>query len=77
MTRLLRNKKILKEANRKARRKIEYLSSEVDLLEDPGFIDYSASDVLMGISPAIWSFLSILNDFSNVGDTVVEISSSF
>ena len=86
ITRLLRNKKILKEADAKARRKTQCLLSEVAGQEAPS--DCPAADALIGLSPAVWSSMAMLDDFTNFGgdpggsdvpaasETVVEASGS-
>jgi len=53
ITRLLRNKKILKEIDLKARRKTQCLLSEVDTEEDSDPLNYPAADALVGLSLAI------------------------
>ena len=55
ISRLLRNKQILKQADKKAKRKIEYLLEETERsgdLEGPTE-DYPAADALISISPAV------------------------
>ena len=63
MARLLRNKKILCQAEDRARRKAQCLMSEMDAaeeLEDP--VDYPAADACMGLSPAVWSSINFLDN---------------
>jgi hypothetical protein len=67
ITRLLRNKKMLKKVDAKAKRKTQCLLSGVkksNVAESP---DCSAANALIEASSAIWSSLAMLNDFSNVG----------
>ncbi len=68
ITRLLRNKKILKEIDLKARRKTQCLLSEVDAEEDSDLLNCPAADALVGLSPAIWSSMAMLDDFSSFND---------
>ena len=77
MTRLLRNNKILKEIDAKAKRKPQCLLSEMEsagTLEDA---DCPAADALVELSPAMWSSLAMLDDYSNVGGTAVSSSGRF
>lgn len=63
LARLLRNKKILRQAEERARKKAECLASELEQsgeLEEPE-PNCPAADALVGLSPAIWS----TNDFLN------------
>jgi len=66
ITRLLRNKKMLKEANAKAKRKTQCLLFEVKKLNVAESSNCSAANALIEASPAIWLSLVMLNDFSNV-----------
>ena len=69
ITRLLRNKKILKEVDAKAKLKTQCLMSE---MEESGSLESSdcpAADALVGLSPAVWSSMAMLDDFSNVDGT--------
>lgn len=64
ITRLLRNKKILQAVEAKAKRKAQCLMSE---MEDSGDLvpeDCPAVNASLGASPAIWSSLGALSDFS-------------
>jgi len=66
ITRLLRNKKVLKEINAKAKRKTQCLLSrmkESNILES---FDYPIANALIESSSTFWSSLAMLNDFSNV-----------
>lgn len=69
MARLMRNKKILKQAEDRAAKKLECLANEmresgeeVDA-EDPLSLDCPGADALVGLSPAVWSTLAALDDF--------------
>jgi len=67
ITRLLRNKKMLKEVDAKAKRKTQCLLfgvEESNVAESP---NCPATNALIGASSAIWSSLAMLDDFSNVG----------
>jgi hypothetical protein len=66
ITRLLRNKKMLKKADAKAKRKTQCLLSEVEKSNVAESPDCSAANALIGASSVIWSSLAMLNDFSNV-----------
>jgi len=66
ITRLLRNKKMLKEVDTKAKRKTQCLlfrMKESNVAESP---DCPAANALVEASPIIWSSLAMLDDFSNV-----------
>jgi len=66
ITRLLRNKKMLKEANAKAKRKTQCLLFEVEESNVVESLNYLVANALIEASFAIWSSLAMLNDFSNV-----------
>jgi hypothetical protein len=66
ITRLLRDKKILKVAEDRARRKALCLASELQAegeLEPAQSIDCPAAALGIGASPAIWSTLGMVDDF--------------
>jgi len=68
ITRLLRNKKMLKEVNAKAKRKTQCLlfdMKESNVTKSP---NCPAANALIGASLAIWSFLAMLDDLSNVDE---------
>ena len=67
ITRLLRNKKMLKEVDAKAKRKTQCLLSGVKKLNVAESPDCSAANALVEASSVIWSSLAMLDDFSNVG----------
>ncbi len=67
ITRLLRNKKMLKEVDAKAKRKTQCLLSKVEKSNVAESFDCPAANALIGASPAIWSSLAMLDDFSSVG----------
>ncbi|PVH90969.1 hypothetical protein DM02DRAFT_734349 [Periconia macrospinosa] len=69
IARLLKNKKILKQAEERAKKKAWCLANElreageeVDVAED----DCPAADALVGFSPAVWSTLACLDDMVGV-----------
>ncbi len=67
ITRLLRNKKMLKEVDAKAKRKTQCLLSSI---EESNAIESSncpAANALIGASLVIWSSLAMLDDLSSVG----------
>lgn len=70
MIRLLRNKKILKQAEERAQKKALCLASEI---EESGVevradeINCPAADALVGFSPAMWSTLDLLESASSLG----------
>jgi hypothetical protein len=68
ITRLLRNKKILKEINAKTKRKTQCLLLRMKELNVSEFFSCLVANALVGSSSAFWSFLAMLNDFSNVGE---------
>jgi hypothetical protein len=67
ITRLLRNKKMLKKVDAKAKRKTQCLLFEVEKSNVAESPDCPVANALVGASPTIWSSLAMLNDFSNVG----------
>ncbi len=67
ITRLLRNKKMLKEVDAKAKRKTQCLlfgMEESNATESP---NCPAANALVGASSTIWSSLAMLDDLSSVG----------
>lgn len=68
MARLMRKKKILKQADERAKRKLECMVSEMEAsgeMDVPE--DCPAADATVGLSPAVWSSLDFINsaiDFS-------------
>ncbi len=67
ITRLLRNKKMLKKVDAKAKRKTQCLLSSIkesNVIESPNCL---AANALIGTSLAIWSSLAMLDDLSSVG----------
>jgi len=66
ITRLLRNKKMLKKANAKAKRKTQCLLFEIKKSNVAESSNCFAANALVEASSAIWSSLAMLNDFSNV-----------
>jgi len=66
LARLLRNKKILRQAEERARKKAECLASEMEEageLDAP--VDCPAADALVGLSPAIWATTDFLDSSVN------------
>jgi len=66
ITRLLRNKKILKEVDAKAKRKTQCLLSRMEESNIFESFDYPVANALVESSPIFWSSLAMLDDFSNV-----------
>ncbi len=64
--RLLRNKKILKKINAKAKRKTQCLLSKMKKLNASKFFNCFVANALVELSFIFWSFLAMLDDFSNV-----------
>lgn len=75
MARLMRNKKILRQATERARKKAQCLMSAMDAageLEDPDPLeDCPAADATVGLSPAMWSTLGQIDDFIDFGMPLV------
>ena len=68
LSRLMRNKKVLRQAEERSKQKTECLMSE---MEDKGELeDCPAADALVGLSPAIWSTMGFLNDSVGVTSSV-------
>ncbi len=68
ITRLLRNKKMLKKVDAKAKRKTQCLLSSMkksNVIESP---NYLVANALVGASLVIWFSLAMLDDLSNVGE---------
>lgn len=66
MAKLMRKKKILRQADERAKRKAECLAVEMEAdgeLDEP--IDCPAADATVGLSPAVWSTLGQIDDFLN------------
>jgi hypothetical protein len=68
ITRLLRNKKMLKKVNAKAKQKTQCLLFEMKKSNVAESSNCSAANALIEASSAIWSSLAMLNDFSNVDE---------
>jgi hypothetical protein len=68
ITRLLRNKKILKEIDAKTKRKTQCLLSRMEESNALESSNYLVANALVESSLAFWSSLAMLNDFSNVDD---------
>jgi hypothetical protein len=70
MTRLLRNKQILKQANERARRKTQCLLAEIDASGEAEVDDDAncpAADATVGFSPLMWSTLAMMDEFTTDG----------
>lgn len=62
MSRLVRNKKILRQAEERAKKKTLYLANEIEASSEfKPFQDYPAADTGTIISPAVQSSLGFLN----------------
>ncbi|GIZ36577.1 hypothetical protein CKM354_000004700 [Cercospora kikuchii] len=65
LARLMRNKKILRQAEERARKKALCLQSEMEesgeFVEDED-VDCPAADATVGLSPAVWSSLDFINN---------------
>ena len=62
MARLMRKKRILKQADERAKKKLECLASELEEageLDAP--IDCPAADATVGLSPAVWESLGLID----------------
>jgi hypothetical protein len=76
MTRLIRNKKILQQAEERAKKKIIYLASEmrdngeeVDATAED--FNYPSTDTLVGFSPTMWATIGMLEQVTApYGDTI-------
>ena len=68
LARLMRDKKILKQAEERARQKALHLEAEMEASGDlEASEDCPAADAHVGLSPAVWSSLDFVNsaiDFS-------------
>ncbi len=80
MARLMRNKKILRQATERAKRKAQCLMSEMDAageLEESGvFEDCPAADATVGLSPAVWETLAQIDEFIDFGAPMVDAGPS-
>jgi len=68
ITRLLRNKKMLKKVDAKAKRKTQYFLFEIKKLNVAESFDYFVANALIKASFIIWFSLAMLNDFSNIDE---------
>jgi len=68
ITRLLRNKKIMKKIDAKAKRKTQCLLLRMKKSNVPEFFNCFVANALVESSFAFWLFLAMLNDFSNVNE---------
>jgi hypothetical protein len=63
MARLMRNKKILRQANDRAKRKAECLMSEMDAAGELEVSeDCPAAAATVGLSPALWQSLGFIDE---------------
>ena len=82
LARLLRKKKILRQANDRAKHKIEILLNKIEEnsnLEDP-VEDYPASNIGLSLSLLVWANIDILEDtilVNKPGGTVKASAGSF
>ena len=83
LSRLLRNKKILRQAEERAKKKAQCLMSELDVngeLEAASSDDCPAASVGVAASPAMWETLALLDSYtaasSGLGESVVEAAGS-
>lgn len=68
MAKLMRKKKILRQADERARRKMECLASEMETTgELDALVDCPAADATVGLSPAVWASLGQIDDFIDFG----------
>jgi len=67
ITRLLRNKKILKKIDAKTKRKTQCLLSRIEESNIFESFNCLVANALVESSSTFWSSLAMLNDFSNVG----------
>ena len=70
ITRLLRNKKILKKINVKIKLKTQCLMSKMKKFESLKSFDCFVANVFVDLFFAMWFFITMLNDFSNVDEIV-------
>jgi len=69
IARLLRNKKILAQAEERARKKALCLAEDMNATGESvvaDVVDCPAADALVGLSPALWTTSSLLDDLSSV-----------
>lgn len=78
MARLLRNKKILKQANERATKKMLCLAGELRNAgeEVDEMIDCPAADALVGFSPAMWETMALVDDLSAIPVASSPVSAS-
>ena len=72
LARLMRNKKILRQANERAKRKAQCLAEEIDIageLEVPE--DCPAADACVALSPAVWGSLDLVNMYTDFSAPLV------
>ena len=72
ITRLLRNKKILKEIDAKAKQKTRCLLFGMNEADVSMSNNCSTTNALCDLSSVIWSSFALLNDLSNVDETAEE-----
>ena len=77
MARLMRNKKILRQAEERAKRKAECLADEMETsgeAKEPE--DCPAADACVGLSPAVWESLAQLDNFIDFSADVPGVEGS-
>lgn len=75
LARLMRNKKILKQADERAKKKAECLMSEMETSGDLEVAeDCPAADACVNLSPAVWTSLGFIDEA--VGGPMVEAGPS-
>jgi len=72
LARLMRNKKILRQAEERAKKKAQCLMSEMESSGDLDVVvsedaDCPAADATTGFSPVMWSTIDMVNDFVGLG----------
>ncbi len=69
ISRLLRDKAILQQADEKAKKKALHLLDEMDRTGDlESSEDCPAADALVGLSPSVWGSMDLINSHFNFGD---------
>lgn len=74
LARLMRNKKILKQAEERAKRKALCLESEMEASGQFEDEDCPAADATVGLSPAVWSSIDFVNQsLGTVGFSLADL----
>ena len=77
LARLMRNKKIIRQADERAKRKAQCLAAELEAageLEVPE--DCPAADACVGLSPAVWGSLDLVNMYTDFSVPAVPAEAS-